>query len=241
MNKQQKQRTESDPYTIALHSMFRTIQGEGPYVGRPAVFVRLGGCNLQCPGCDTEYTSLVQYRSITAMVSAILSLKKRYDIVVITGGEPFRQPLALVELCEELAEAMIARGDAFCDIQIETNGTLSCPGFGKVATDVVSIVVSPKTPVIQESLLPWVVAYKYVLSHDDVAPDGLPGRVLGSEHKNVVFRPSDLADPVINIYVQPMDTRDKETDAKNLAAAIDSCMVHGYTLGLQVHKIIGME
>ena len=39
-----------------VHSIFPTIQGEGPFVGQPAIFIRLAGCNLQCPACDTDYT-----------------------------------------------------------------------------------------------------------------------------------------------------------------------------------------
>ena len=36
--------------------IFRSIQGEGPAIGRPRTFVRLSSCNLHCVWCDTAYT-----------------------------------------------------------------------------------------------------------------------------------------------------------------------------------------
>ena len=41
---------------MVISEIFHSIQGEGPTTGRPAVFVRLGMCNLQCNFCDTPYT-----------------------------------------------------------------------------------------------------------------------------------------------------------------------------------------
>ncbi len=46
--------------TLLVRSSFMTIQGEGPYAGRPAYFIRLGGCNYGpkthfCQFCDTDF------------------------------------------------------------------------------------------------------------------------------------------------------------------------------------------
>ena len=40
---------------IKIAELFYSIQGEGPYAGRPAWFIRLADCPLRCPGCDTDF------------------------------------------------------------------------------------------------------------------------------------------------------------------------------------------
>ena len=35
---------------------FYTIQGEGFHTGKPAYFIRLGGCDVGCRWCDAKYT-----------------------------------------------------------------------------------------------------------------------------------------------------------------------------------------
>ncbi len=37
-----------------LAGLFRSLQGEGPWAGRPEVFLRLAGCSVGCPWCDTR-------------------------------------------------------------------------------------------------------------------------------------------------------------------------------------------
>ena len=112
--------------------IFYSIQGEGQLVGLPSVFFRTSYCNLRCIWCDTPYTSWQPENkdiSVEDAVAAILA----YDCqqVVITGGEPFMHPQALISLCQQLQQ----RG---LHITIETNGTL----FESVEADLLSI--SPK-------------------------------------------------------------------------------------------------
>ena len=44
---------ENPQYRIV--EIFESLQGEGWNTGMPAVFVRLGKCNLACGWCDTDY------------------------------------------------------------------------------------------------------------------------------------------------------------------------------------------
>ncbi|WP_046973456.1 7-carboxy-7-deazaguanine synthase QueE, partial [Dyella japonica] len=96
-----------------------TIQGEGPFCGQPAVFVRLAGCNLQCPGCDTNYTSNRKKMSHSDIWQEIVHVtgEAKTKLVVITGGEPFRQP-EVVNFINYLIDMKGYR------VQVETNGTM---------------------------------------------------------------------------------------------------------------------
>lgn len=215
-----------DKNGLSVHSMFKTLQGEGPFTGVPAVFVRLAGCNLQCPGCDTEYTGeRVKYMTNWEIADTVSQMAGTAKLVVITGGEPFRQDVSWV--------SKILIGSGFT-VQIETNGTLPVPDG---LPDAVCIVVSPKTDWVQDSVHERAAAFKYVLSHDSVAEDGLPIRTLGNVVNKSVARPKG-GKPV---YIQPMDAQDEAVNTLNVAAAVKSCLRGGHTLQLQIHKIIGVE
>lgn len=216
---------------LDVHSIFVTIQGEGPFAGRPAVFVRLAGCNLQCPGCDTEYTQgrgLVSPLTVLEAVKAFVNDLGRPNLVVITGGEPFRQNIST--LC-------LLLDDADFDVQVETNGTL--PPSPLLLPSVV-IVCSPKTGKLNAEMAERVDHLKYVLHQDSICPvDGLPVLALGHKAFPKVARPPRGFDG--NVYLQPMDTKDPDANARNLKAVMFSCMRYGYTLQLQIHKLIGVE
>lgn len=219
--------------SLDVHSIFYTLQGEGPHSGKPAIFLRLAGCNLRCPGCDTEYTQGRQRKSVSMIRDEIDTLRFEehphtpFPIVVITGGEPFRQNIT--PMCRRL----ITGG---YQVQVETNGTL--PPSDALPTQV-EIVCSPKTGKIDSALAQRVTAMKYVLRDGFVMNDGLPTRALDHTCAPCVARPPE--DFKGEIYVQPMDEGNMHANRKNLKAATQSAMKHDFRLQIQLHKIAGIE
>lgn len=100
---------------MKVNEIFYSLQGEGFWTGTPMVFVRLAGCNLRCPFCDTDHASFnrLSPKEITEKVVAYPA-----SHVVITGGEPSLQPL------DELVNLLHNHGRT---VHIETNGTNPLP------------------------------------------------------------------------------------------------------------------
>ena len=226
-----------DDGALDVHSIFYTIQGEGPWAGTPAVFVRLAGCSLQCPLCDSLYTEgrrltdrINLQEQIAALVRPTLFVPpNRRSLVVFTGGEPFRQYLYPV------VRDLLYAGHGGYRVQVETNG-IHDPGFDICNKSLFSIICSPKTPTVHNTLQSEADAFKYVLEADYVDEDGLPTRALGGMRP---ARPNDtFGGP---IFVQPCDEKDPERNKANVQAALDSCMKHGYRLSLQTHKLLGLD
>ncbi len=200
--------------------IFPTLQGEGPFVGHPSVFVRFGGCNLACSFCDTEFESYQNF-SLEKILLEVEKLSKNFNgeivrkLVVITGGEPLRQPIE--RFCEEL----VARNFL---VQIETNGTL----FRQLPPEV-KIICSPKISngkyhQIRPDLLSRIDAFKFIISKNqkDYAQIAEIGQTKFS----------------IPVYEQPMDEYDEASNQANLEYVQKLCNEHGYFLSLQLHKIL---
>ena len=127
---------------MQVNEIFKSIQGEGPNFGKPAIFLRTAQCNLKCTWCDTKYTwdwenydftKEVKEISIDKIKEKILDLEIKH--LVITGGEPLLQQDDLADLLSFL------KPDFY--VEIETNCTI-LPN--KMLTDLVDQWnVSPKT------------------------------------------------------------------------------------------------
>lgn len=112
-----------------------TLQGEGHFVGYPALFVRLAGCQMASCSirkeCD-EAPWAATYQLSADEIRDRLKLLSRSGIVVVTGGEPTDQDI--VPLLSTLREAGYR-------LHIETNGQRPITGY-----PLEWITVSPKSP-----------------------------------------------------------------------------------------------
>lgn len=117
-----------------------TIQGEGPLIGCPTVFVRTGGCDYRCTWCDTPFAVLPVYGNDWRFVTS-LEILARVDelaggsaiLVTLSGGNPALQPLgSLIRLGRR-------NGHTFA---LETQGTLAQPWFAELDW----MILSPKAP-----------------------------------------------------------------------------------------------
>lgn len=216
-----------DGARLWIQEVFYTLQGEGPFAGEPSVFVRTAGCNIKCHWCDTDFESSSWRPALDALIDAVEAQRPAHcDLIVLTGGEPFRQNIA------PLVAALLGRG---LRVQIETNGTLWVP----LPEDPrLTIVCSPKTKQLHDAIVPRIGAYKYVLGADGIDPDdGLP--TLSTQKPGLatrIFR-APLSAP---IFVMPRDDGDPEGNRANRLACAQSAMRHGHRMGLQLHKLLDL-
>ena len=215
---------------ILIKEIFYSIQGEGQHSGRPAIFIRLGGCNLQCGGagwdCDTDYSNGDRL-SIKAIVDQAIEfcggLKVNHPLVVITGGEPFRQFL-LPDLCEELMK------DHF-QVQIETNGTCFQKGFSKLK-NLVSLVCSPKSEHLHKELEPHISCLKLLVKN----VHGTPYVCFHNSERPLMVALKQWQH--FPIYLQPLESEDLQ---KNTKIVVEACMHYNLPISLQLHKILNLR
>lgn len=103
--------------TYRINELFYSLQGEGRWTGRPAVFVRFSGCNLCCPFCDTHFASGADMTG-EEIVDRVGKEGGACRFVVLTGGEP------TLQVDEWLVGLLHAAGYY---VTMETNGTRPVP------------------------------------------------------------------------------------------------------------------
>lgn len=209
-----------------IKEIFYSIQGEGYYSGRPAVFCRFSGCNLwsgkeedrqvaKCSFCDTDfvgtdgvnggaYPSSAELAHKIALTWPMKQKTSVNPLVVCTGGEP------LLQLDGALISDLHEEG---FDIAVETNGTIAVP------ESIDWICVSPKAGVALRQKRGDELKLIYPQAGAD--PE---------EYTNLKFR---------HFFLQPMDGAHRE-EATRLA--LKYVLEHpGWRISLQLHKILNIR
>nr|HEX4316895.1 7-carboxy-7-deazaguanine synthase QueE [Kofleriaceae bacterium] len=223
---------------LRISELFASIQGEGPSVGVPSVFVRLAECNLACTWCDTKYTWDWEHYDREREVREVAVDDVAEEVVelagagartlVVTGGEPMLQQFELVPLLVKL------RAFGF-RVEVETSGT-----------------ITPE-PAIAAVVDQWNVSPKLASSGNKrtarlrAAPLGWFAAAPNAGWKLVATSEADLAeiDDLVATYAVPaarVTVMPEGTDAATLAERarwlVPACVQRGWRFGTRMHVVL---
>jgi organic radical activating enzyme len=201
---------------LPIHETFQsTVQGEGYWTGTLVDFIRLAGCPVRCPWCDTGYANGGKGLPSVPQSIAQLLAQLQSPRVVITGGEPF-----IHGDLPELVEALL---QADKQVSIETSGA-----YWQDVSPLAWITLSPKehvNPKYPVQQLFWTRANEI--------------KLVVSSGEEVEFYHKHLASNVnIPVFLQP------EWNSKDSAIPIILQLLKqnpSYRLSLQTHKFIGVQ
>lgn len=220
------------PDRLPVNEIFQSIQGEARHAGAPSVFIRLQGCAVGCPWCDTKHTwalapeneialaamrgkiedaATFAWAGVDELVAIVGDYPARH--VVITGGEPCDYDLS------EFTAKLLAMGRS---VQIETSGTSPV----RVAPGV-WVTVSPKLDM----------------------PGGLAVRddamARADEWKLPVGKQADIDRALAligdrprpaEIWLQPLSRNSKATEL-----CIAEATRLGFKVSVQIHQFLGLR
>ena len=209
---EQSERSEQPADSYPLVEVFESLQGEGRNTGRPCVFVRFAGCNLNCPWCDTDVTARFTL-SLDDLIGEVRGFRARS--VILTGGEPTIQ--------RGMPELVARLKDEGYWIGVETNGLHDADWLRFVDY----VACSPKA--------------EFAERYGDAAAlrEADEVRVVASSEAVVGFcQAIRRRIAATDYYVSPCD-HDGSIDfaaAKAVLAQLD-----GWSLSVQLHKLLGFR
>ncbi|MHA1868705.1 MAG: 7-carboxy-7-deazaguanine synthase QueE [Candidatus Heimdallarchaeaceae archaeon] len=177
---------------MKVSEIFTSLQGEGPSVGCPTLFIRLSGCNLRCKFCDSKYSWKNGTKKSCADIIDII-ISNRLKRVVWTGGEPALQIKEIVKVIKELKRVKYKVLH-----EIETNGTIK---FDSHLFD--KVIVSPKKDLIKINVLKQLFLFensyfKFVVEKEDDFFDWMDiAKLVYKGTKRIYFMPEGIKDSVL--------------------------------------------
>lgn len=225
---------------LRINDVYPTIQGEGVQAGVPMVLIRLQGCGVGCPWCDTRETWRISPETRLSSLDSLIASDvpaawaeaspdevaafarsvspPAFHMALVTGGEPADQELA--PLVRSLRGVGLASA-------LETSGT----ALGHVGAGFDWVCVSPKEGMpggksVREAAVTEADEIKFVV--------GKPGDV--EKAARFVERFAASIKPTACILLQPLSD-----SAKAVQVCIDECMARGWRLSLQTHKQAGLR
>jgi 7-carboxy-7-deazaguanine synthase len=217
---------------MRLNDIYPTIQGEGVMTGVPMVVVRLQGCGVGCPWCDTKETWFSNPDNRVTVLEDALGTNARWvdaspstiackarelgpaiGWVLLTGGEPAEQ---------DIGDLVDAFHDHRFKVALETSGT----ALGHVNALINWVCISPKfdmpggKPVLPEAFATADEIKQVVATAADI--DRLDAFLLTIRRN----RP-------LTICLQPVSQQPKATKL-----CVETCLARGWRLSLQVHKYL---
>ena len=203
---------------MKIAEIFYSIQGEGKYLGTPAVFVRTQGCSAHCPFCDSKPTWQEKglERDFVWIEREVNRVgQNKCKTVVITGGEPTEQK-DLYNIVQEFKYAGYT-------VHLETNGSHELSG-GYFT----HIVCSPKEACGWHVPKSYVDELKYVISTESDI--------------NRMIDPGIRDQYAGRIWLQPMDECDPAKNEENRKRCVAEALKDPrLRVGLQYHKILGVR
>jgi 7-carboxy-7-deazaguanine synthase (Cx14CxxC type) len=207
----------------SVKEIFYSIQGEGYYSGRPALFCRFSGCNLWsgkeedreqalCKFCDTDFVGTDGIDGGLYKTAGLLAKKisqhwpqaNERRFLVCTGGEPLLQMDAAL---------IAALHEENFEIAVETNGTIIVPA------GINWICVSPKAGV----QLAQASGHELKLVYPQAGAEP-------EKYAKLNFR---------YFFLQPMDNVDREEATRRTLKYV---LAHPkWRISLQLHKILGVR
>lgn len=198
--------------------IFDSFQGEGIYTGEPATFLRLGGCNLNCDFCDTEFDDYKEI-DVELVKECLLNHIKNHKnkLLVITGGEPLLHYDEIKELVDLLHYQIFNEG---LKIQIETNGFIR-----RIPIQNTTYVISPKRDIDN--------VFKFYKDYDDayfkfVIEDFWDLRLVKSLQEKYDYKKT--------VWLQPEFSQTERVVKLILSKNINNIRISG-----QLHKYMGVE